>query len=108
MNSLHFAAAARRLTAAALMLAALAVFSPGVFAVPGKGHGPPAEFPGNGNGPPDWAPGYGPGSSGNGVGGQGTAGPSAVNTVPEPSALLLSLTALALLVAAGKRKAKRS
>ena len=63
-------------------------------ASPGNGKGPPSDFPGNGNGPPGSADGWGPTN-------QPRDPP--VNTIPEPSTLLLSLAALGFLVRARRR-----
>ena len=82
----------RAIVAAALLSTVL--FSTFAFAVPGHGNGPPDGFPGQGHGPPE--------GRGGGPSGLGQGGPS-VNTVPEPSTLLLSLAALGLLVQTGRR-----
>jgi len=98
--------AARFIITSALLAALAAVTAPAA-AVPGHG-GPPSELPGSGNGPPEgWVPGNGNGnpggSSGNGAGADWPVdGPSAVppdvHTVPEPSTLLLALSALGVLL----------
>ena len=87
------------------------------FAAP-DGKGPPSEFPGNGSGPPQgWHPGNGNGVGG-GIGGSGQPGGSGgaggyvppaessspVNTVPEPSTILLSIAALAILARVSRRR----
>ena len=84
-----------RLSAAALLLVAAGTLTNSVLAAPGNGNGPPNGFLGQGNGPS--------GNQGNGP----NAGGSAVNTVPEPSTLILSLAALGILArVVGKKRPK--
>jgi len=92
-----------RLSAAALLLVAAGTLTNSVLAAPGNGNGPPNGFPGQGNGP-SGNQGNGPsGNQGNGP----NAGGSAVNTVPEPSTLILSLAALGILArVVGKKRPK--
>ena len=100
-----------RLSAAALLLVAAGTLTNSVLAAPGNGNGPPNGFPGQGSGP-SGNQGNGPsGNQGNGPSGnQGNgpnAGGSAVNTVPEPSTLILSLAALGILArVVGKKRPK--
>ena len=92
-----------RLSAAALLLVAAGTLTNSVLAAPGNGNGPPNGFPGQGNGP-SGNQGNGPsGDQGNGP----NAGGSAVNMVPEPSTLILSLAALGILArVVGKKRPK--
>ena len=100
-------------TLAGVAVGALLLAVAGAFAA-GNG-GPPSQFPGNGNGPPNgWFPGGGgglgssggfPGEDGGFVPTAGPAiGPSTVNTVPEPSTILLSIAALAVLAGLSRRR----
>ena len=92
-----------RLSAAALLLVAAGTLTNSVLAAPGNGNGPPNGFPGQGSGP-SGNQGNGPsGDQGNGP----NAGGSAVNMVPEPSTLILSLAALGILTrVVGKKRPK--
>ena len=97
---------ALRLTVGMLLLASAAAF-----AAPGGNPGPPSQFPGNGNGPSQGWPhgGGGPGDIGSGGGNDGGFVPpagtnSTVNTVPEPSTILLSIAALAVLAGVSRRR----
>ncbi len=78
------------------LFAAAALFVIPVAAVPGNGNGPGSN---NGN--------HGTGNNGNGNSGNGNGGNSAgahvVNTVPEPSTLLLTIVALGALVRASRK-----
>ena len=77
-----------------LFVAAASVVVP-VAAVPGNGNGPGSNNGNHGNGN------NGNGNSGNGNGGNPTG--AQVNTVPEPSTLLLAIVALGALVRASRK-----
>ena len=78
------------------LFAAAALFVIPVAAVPGNGNGPGSNNGNHGTGN------NGNGNSGNGNGGNST-GAHVVNSVPEPSTLLLTIVALGALVRASRK-----
>jgi|KBSMisStaDraftv2_1062788.scaffolds.fasta_scaffold506691_1 hypothetical protein len=93
-----------------LMIGVVLLAAATAYAAPDS-KGPPSEFPGNGNGPPQgWSPRNGHGNQLLPTGGPTlpspdyAAGPSDVHTVPEPSTLLLSVAALAVLARTIRRR----
>ena len=100
-----------RLSVAALLVLGAGSFSTSVLSAPGNGGGPPngvpgnAHGPGNGNGPGSGnGPGTGNGSPNGNQGNGPDAGSGSVNTVPEPSTLILSLAALGILARVVSKK----
>ena len=89
----------------ACLLAAATFAMPG-YARPGNGNGPPVDVPGVGNGLSDDFPGDPHGRPG-GLAGDLPVGPPAVNAVPEPSTLLLSLAALGVLARTRSARTRR-
>ena len=88
-----------RSVAVLTLFAAAALFVIPVAAVPGNGNGPGSS---NGNHGTGNNGNNGNGNSGNGNGGN-SAGAHVVNTVPEPSTLLLTIVALGALVRASRK-----
>jgi hypothetical protein len=94
-----------RLVMAVAGLLAAATLAMPAHAKPGNGNGPPVDVPGLGNGLSDDFPGN-PHVPPRGNAGDLPVGSPAVNAVPEPSTLLLSLAALGVLARTRRVRAR--